>query len=93
MNEVLEHVEQVMRALDEHKTNLAFLECELSQKQFQSAGEADHAEVDVRMEVDQEMLNSASRQMNSALSRVGSKSSEVSHLQGQFEGEIADLRQ
>ena len=61
MNKVLEHVEQVMRALEEHKTNLAFLECEMSQKQLQSAGELDGAENDVRMEGDQEMLHSASR--------------------------------
>ena len=91
MNKVLEHVEQVMRALEEHKTNLAFLECEMAQKQFQSAGEPDAVETDVRMEVDQDMLHSASRQISSALSRV-SKASEVSHIQGQFEGEITELR-
>ena len=30
MSKVLELVEQVMRALEEHKTNLAFLECEVT---------------------------------------------------------------
>ena len=81
MNKVLELVEQVMRALEEHKTNIAFLECELSQKQFQSAGEADNAENDARMEIDQEISNhSASRQLNNTLYSRVSKSSEVSHI-------------
>ena len=91
MSKVLEHVEQVMRALEEHKTNLAFLECEMAQKQFQSSGELGGVETDVRMEGDQEMLHSASRHISGALSRA-SKSSEVSHIQGQFEGEITELR-
>ena len=35
MNKVLELTEKVMRALEDHKTDLAFLECEVVQSSLQ----------------------------------------------------------
>ena len=55
MNKIIELSEEVMRALEDHKTNLAFLECEVAQghvQSFQSQAE-DGGE---KMDIDQEML-------------------------------------
>ena len=75
MNKVLELTEKVMRALEDHKTDLAFLECEVVQSSLQQTG--NELEDDQKMDVDQEMLVPYS--LSKAASRI-SKSSEVSHI-------------
>ena len=52
MNKVLELIEQIMRSLEDHKTNLAFLECEVAQNQCLPVNEAANADLEANMDVD-----------------------------------------
>ena len=85
LSQILEHVNLVLKVIEEHKTNLAFLECELQQKSFAVQDEG-------KMDIDEEVTFQVSQTSRILTQSKFSKTSNISILHTQNEEEVQDLR-